>query len=103
MKFDPANPWVAQEYISGQQYHTYSICHNGYITAHATYPSTFTAKRNTAIVFQHVDHPAIFKWVKTFVEKNQYTGQIGFDFIETQDGQLSALECNPRAIPPTVC
>ena len=97
LKFDPAHPWVAQEYISGQQYHTYSICHNGHITAHTTYPSTFTAKRNTAIVFQHVDHPAIFKWVKAFVEKNQYTGHIGFDFIETQEGQLSALECNPRA------
>ena len=97
LKFDAASPWVAQEYISGRKYFTYSICHNGHITAHATYPSTFTARRNAAIVFQHVDHPAIFKWVKAFVEKNQYTGQIGFDFIETQDGQLSVLECNPRA------
>jgi hypothetical protein len=31
------------------------------------------------------------------VENNNFTGQIAFDFIETPDGRLCALECNPRA------
>lgn len=26
-----------------------------------------------------------------------FSGQIGFDFIEGQDGQVYAIECNPRA------
>ena len=89
--------WVAQEYIKGTQICTYSVCLNGRITAHTTYPSTFTAGQGAAIVFKHTNHPAIFKWVKTFVEKNTFTGQIAFDFIETPNGQLYALECNPRA------
>ena len=89
--------WVAQEYIKGTQICTYSVCLNGRITAHTTYPSTFTAGQGAAIVFKHINHPAIFKWVKTFVEKNTFTGQIAFDFIETPNGQLYALECNPRA------
>ncbi len=89
--------WVAQEYIKGAQICTYSVCLNGRITAHTTYPSTFTAGQGAAIVFKHINHPAIFKWVKTFVEKNTFTGQIAFDFIETPNGQLYALECNPRA------
>ncbi len=90
-------PWVAQEYIKGRQICTYSVCHNGRVTAHTAYPSTFTAGQGATIAFQHIDHPAIFRWVKTFVDKNHFTGQIAFDFIEAEDGQLYGLECNPRA------
>lgn len=96
LKFNSKSSWVAQEYIKGTQICTYSVCLNGRITAHTAYPSTFTAGQGAAIVFKHINHPAIFKWVKAFVEKNDFTGQIAFDFIETTDGQLYALECNPR-------
>jgi predicted ATP-grasp superfamily ATP-dependent carboligase len=89
--------WVAQGYIRGAEICTYSICHNGHITAHTAYPSTFTAGQGAAIVFQHIDHPNIFQWVKTFVERNHFTGQIAFDFIQTPEGQIYAVECNPRA------
>jgi hypothetical protein len=93
----PNSSWVAQGYIRGTEICTYSICHDGYITAHTAYPSTFTAGRGATIVFQHIDHPAIFSWVKTFVERNHFTGQIAFDFMQTPNGQIYALECNPRA------
>lgn len=91
------SPWVAQEYIPGRQFCTYSICHNGHITAHTTYPTTFTAGQGAAIAFQHVEHPAIFEWVRAFVKSLNFTGQIAFDFIESPEGVLYALECNPRA------
>ncbi len=97
LTFDSKELWIAQEYIEGQAYCTYSVCHRGRITAHTTYPSRFTAGQGATIVFQHVEHAAIFSWVRTFVEKNEFTGQVAFDFIETPDGQLFALECNPRA------
>jgi predicted ATP-grasp superfamily ATP-dependent carboligase len=90
-------PWVAQGYVRGTEICTYSVCHNGHITAHTAYPSTFTAGQGATIVFQHFDHPAIFQWVKTFVMRNHFTGQIAFDFMQTPDGQIYALECNPRA------
>jgi predicted ATP-grasp superfamily ATP-dependent carboligase len=89
--------WVAQGYLQGTEICSYSICHNGKITAHTAYPSTFTAGQGAAIVFEHMDHPAIFQWVKTFVARNHFTGQIAFDFIQTSSGQVFALECNPRA------
>jgi hypothetical protein len=95
LKYD--SPWIAQEYVEGQKYSTYSICHNGHITAHATHPSNFTTRRGATILFKHVEHPAIFRWVKTFVQKNQFSGQISFDFIQAANGQLSPLECTPRA------
>jgi predicted ATP-grasp superfamily ATP-dependent carboligase len=91
------SPWVAQDYIEGMQICTYSVCHNGRIAAHTAYPSIFTAGQGATIVFKPIHHPAIFEWVKTFVEKNQFTGQIAFDFIQSPDGKIFALECNPRA------
>ena len=95
LKFE--TPWVAQEFLVGRQYCTYSVCHNGVVHAHTTYPTNFTAGPGATIVFEHVEHPAIFNWVKTFVRENNFTGQIAFDFIQTAAGQLYALECNPRA------
>ena len=95
--FDPASPWVAQEFIEGTQVCTYSTVHRGQITAHAAYRSEFTAGQGATIAFQHIEHPAAFAWVKTFVGAAQYTGQIAFDFIEDAPGRVTALECNPRA------
>jgi hypothetical protein len=89
--------WVAQEFIAGQQFCTYSVCQNGRITAHATYPAIFTAGQGATIAFQHVNHPAIFKWVRMFVERFNVTGQMSFDFIQSPEGEVYALECNPRA------
>lgn len=95
LKFE--TPWVAQEFLKGQQYCTYSVCHNGVVHAHTTYPTNFTAGQGAAIVFEHVEHPAIFNWVKSFVRENRFTGQIAFDFVQATNGHLYALECNPRA------
>jgi predicted ATP-grasp superfamily ATP-dependent carboligase len=97
LTFDEGDAWIAQGYIRGTEICTYSVCHKGHITAHTAYPATFTAGQGATIVFQHIDHPEIFDWVKTFVEEMEFTGQIAFDFIQIDDGQVYALECNPRA------
>jgi hypothetical protein len=97
LTFDAKQQWVAQEFIVGQQFCTYSVCQNGRVTAHATYPTVFTAGQGATIAFQHVEHPAIFNWVRTFVERYNVTGQMSFDFIQSTEGEVYALECNPRA------
>ena len=97
LTFNAGSSWVAQGYISGTEICTYSVCHAGRMAAHTAYRSTFTAGQGATIVFQHIDHPAIFNWVKTFVARNHFTGQIAFDFIQSPDGKIYALECNPRA------
>ena len=97
LNFNDNSAWVAQSYIEGKEFCTYSVVHNGHITAHTTYPSIFTAGQGATIVFQHIDHPVIYDWINRFVKRNRFTGQIAFDFVETPDGQISALECNPRA------
>ncbi len=95
LKFE--SDWVAQEFIAGRQFCSYSVCQNGQITAHAAYPTIFTAGQGATIAFEPVEHSAIFEWVKTFVTHFKVTGQMSFDFIQAEDGRLYALECNPRA------
>ncbi len=89
--------WAAQEFIAGEQVCTYSVCHNGRMTAHTAYRSDFTAGQGATILFRHVEHQKIFAWVNKFVAALSFTGQIAFDFIETAGGEIFAIECNPRA------
>lgn len=88
--------WVAQQFISGKSYCSYSVVINGQMTAHAVYPVEFTAGPGACVNFQTVDHPDIYNWVKRFVEFEDFTGQIAFDFIVTDGGDVYPIECNPR-------
>ncbi|WP_413404425.1 ATP-grasp domain-containing protein [Paenibacillus amylolyticus] len=93
-----ASPWVAQAYIPGQMLCTYSIAHEGQLVAHATYDSRYrTGSVGASIFFEQVEHEDALAWVRQFVEATGFSGQIGFDFIEGPDGQVYAIECNPRA------
>lgn len=89
--------WIAQKFVEGRQFCSYSVCQEGHIVAHAVYPAIFTAGQGAAIAFQSVEHTKIFHWAQTFVNHFRITGQMAFDFIESPDGEVYALECNPRA------
>ncbi len=90
-------PWVVQECLVGQEYCSYSFALNGKLIAHVTYEHEFTAGKGAGICFESIRHEAIESWVKNFVEKTNFTGQIAFDFIEDSKGVVRPLECNPRA------
>lgn len=92
----PHNPYLAQEYLEGDKLCTYSICRDGRLLAHTTYPVRFAIQKSSCITFEAIDHPPIKEWVLDFVEKENFTGHIAFDFIETKEKELYAIECNPR-------
>lgn len=96
IQIEPFNPWVAQEWIEGKRYCTYGICHQGELKAHSVYPVNYAVDGNSCVYFESINHPGIFNWIKEFVKKINFTGQIAFDFIEDERG-LFAIECNPRA------
>ena len=96
IEIEPHNPLVAQEYIHGKKYCSYTIAHKGKLTAHAVYPLDISIEGNSCLNFEAIDHKGIESWVKNFVSKEAFTGQIAFDFIETEDKTLYAIECNPR-------
>jgi predicted ATP-grasp superfamily ATP-dependent carboligase len=91
------NPWIAQEYIEGKKYCSYSVCHAGKVKAHAAYPVIHTMDGSSCLSFESIEHESIKRWVFAFAEALDLTGHAAFDFIETPEGDLYAIECNPRA------
>ncbi|HVS34048.1 MAG TPA: hypothetical protein VMS17_00605 [Gemmataceae bacterium] len=89
-------PWVAQDYVPGRQICTYSVAHTGRLTVHSAYLAEFTFGLGAAVAHAALDHPTSRAWVEAFVRAERFTGQMAFDFIETPDGRLFAIECNPR-------
>ncbi|PTM59853.1 putative ATP-grasp superfamily ATP-dependent carboligase [Desmospora activa DSM 45169] len=89
--------WVLQKRIAGSQICAYGVSQRGRLTAYSCYHLQFAAGIGSAITFCHAEEPEVFAWVKRFVKRHRYTGQISFDFIRsTEDGRLYPLECNPR-------
>lgn len=97
LQFDPDNPWLAQEWLKGDKYCTYSVCHEGRIYAHAIYPVRYAINGQSCLTFEPVEHSGITDWVTKRVKETNFTGQIGFDFIEDSERGLFTIECNPRA------
>lgn len=92
----PVNAYVAQQWIEGSRFCTYSVCRNGRVQAQGVYPVQYTIDGHSCVVFTAVEHAGIAAWTHTFAERTHLTGQASFDFIETDDGRLYAIECNPR-------
>ncbi|UKS29313.1 ATP-grasp domain-containing protein [Paenibacillus sp. HWE-109] len=92
-----ATPWIAQQFVEGTGFCSYSVAHQGEITAHAVYPVGFTVGRGACIAFEPAQHRQIDAWVERFVREEGFTGQIAFDFIVTDEDEIYPLECNPRA------
>ncbi len=92
-----AQPWVAQRFIAGQEFCTYSLLVNGQLTAHACYQPRYRVGQGAGIYLQAATDPAIHEFVREFGRATQYTGQVGFDFMQDALGQCHVLECNPRA------
>lgn len=88
--------YVLQEKLVGKEYCSYSVAVNGQLHLHVSYEPAYRIKKAAGIFFKPIIDEALTDFVRKFVEKHNYTGQIGFDFIR-QDEQLYVIECNPRA------
>lgn len=86
-----ANPWILQEFITGREYCTHSTARDGVVLVYCCCESSAWQ-----INYEMVDRPEIQAWVERFVGALGITGQVSFDFIETDAGELYAIECNPR-------
>ncbi len=85
------HPWIMQAFITGQEYCTHSTVRNGELQLHCCCESSAFQ-----INYAMVDKPEIEAWVRKFVSSLKLTGQVSFDFIQTKDGGVYAIECNPR-------
>lgn len=88
--------WVAQRYAAGELLCTYGAAHEGRLLAHAAYRAPQTAS-GASVCFEPDADPQVREWVARFVERTNFSGQLAFDFIRTEEGELLPIECNPRA------
>ncbi len=84
-------PWTMQEFITGQEYCTHSTVRQGKIRLHCCSKSS-----PFQVNYEHIEKPGIYAWVERFVKELNLTGQISFDFIQTKNGTVYPIECNPR-------
>lgn len=94
----PHNHHIAQEWLVGNRFCSYSIVRDGRVEATGLYPVLETIDGSSSVFFQQRFHGPIYEYINRFVASSpeKWNGQIAFDFIETQD-RLVAIECNPRS------
>jgi hypothetical protein len=85
------DPWILQEFIPGREYCTHGTVRQGRLQVYGCCESS-ASQLNYAMV----DKPDIRAWVDRFVDVLGITGQVSFDFIQSADGLVYAIECNPR-------
>lgn len=88
-------PYVAQRFITGKEYSTYTIAHEGKVLIQSCYHSKYVAGRSTGIYFIPSRIKLIDEFIRQFCEQHHFSGQIAFDFI-ISDNKAYVLECNPR-------
>jgi len=91
LPISPEKPWIMQEFIPGKEFCTHSTVRNGELRLHCCCESSAFQ-----VNYENVNNPQILAWVKHFIKEMGITGQISFDFIESVDGIVYAIECNPR-------
>lgn len=90
-------PWVAQRFIQGREFCSFSVLIDGQLRAHSVYQPRYRVGRGSGIYLSPATPEPVRRFLEQFGRETGYTGQVGFDFIEDQAGRFHVLECNPRA------
>ena len=91
-EISPNAPWAAQAFVTGQEYSTCAIAHEGTLTLY-----TANAASISCFNYLHDDNPRMRAWVEKFCAHHKINGVVCIDFfIDPADGEPRAIECNPR-------
>lgn len=90
-------PWVAQEFVDGDEISVFAVANSGKLKAFSAYRSIYRAGKGAGVCFEPVADQAAKSFARTFVSAAGWTGQISFDLMRTRQGGVLPLECNPRA------
>lgn len=90
-------PWVAQRFIKGREFCSFSVLVDGDLRAHSCYHPRYRVGRGSGIYFQPSAPEQVRQFIEYFGRETGYNGQVEFDFIQDKNGCFHVLECNPRA------
>jgi hypothetical protein len=90
--------WVAQRFCHGRELCSYSVVDQGRVLAHVAYRPVYRLQASSSYFFEACESTRIRAFVEAFARKMNYTGQLSFDWMASDDGNVQVLESNPRAI-----
>ncbi|EGD53809.1 hypothetical protein SCNU_16973 [Gordonia neofelifaecis NRRL B-59395] len=90
------DPWMVQQFLSGTDRCSWSVAHEGEIVLHSCYEHPLMIDDRGGIVFESVDSPQSLEAAQRIAKELNWTGQISFDYMVTEDGTHYMVECNPR-------
>jgi hypothetical protein len=90
-------PLVAQRFLEGREFCSYSLAQQGQILAHVAYQPKYRAGKGAGVYLEQIHHAQAQAFAQTLASSLNFTGQLALDFIETPQG-IFPLECNPRAV-----
>lgn len=93
----PADPWLVQDYLPGEEICCYAVAKEGALLAFAAYRPLHRAGLGAGIAFELVDDDIARQFAAGYAARHGWTGQLSFDFRRDAEGGLHVLECNPRA------
>ncbi|MAV46464.1 MAG: hypothetical protein CBC49_011240 [Alphaproteobacteria bacterium TMED89] len=102
LKPTPQRPWLAQEYIGGEELCCSAVVNEGRVLALQVYRPLVRLRKGAGagIVFEAVDtarHWAVAPLVQAIAQALPGRGQLAIDLRQDLNGQFKALECNPRS------
>ncbi|MFW7378716.1 MAG: ATP-grasp domain-containing protein [Oligoflexus sp.] len=87
--------WVAQKFIPGKTLCAFAVTWQGKVLSTLTYEPVLRLGQ-IGVCFIRQEKEKIDQWIKDFVQKTHHHGFISMDFMEDQNGEVWAIECNPR-------
>lgn len=95
------NYYVAQEWLKGSRYCSYSVVRDSRVVATGLYPVLETIDGSSSVYFQQKSHKGIYSYIENFVGRLRaigysFSGQVAFDFVEIGE-RLVIIDCNPRS------
>ena len=103
-----ANPWIAQQFISGREYCTHALVIRGQVKVFVASPSLELLMHYVALPSESPLSLAMLAFTRTFAAAHgeTFTGHLSFDFLVESESEramdpkhitLYPIECNPRA------
>lgn len=98
LKPTPDAPWVAQDFVEGQEICIWSAAVNGEVRAFAAYRPKWRLGRSAGYYFEVDPDPALLEVAQKIAAATGATGQLSFDVIRKPKGGIAPIECNPRGV-----
>ena len=83
------SPVLLQEYVEGRDVCAFYLCREGRVEREAVY-------YHGGYFIEFIEDQRIGDQCRKIIEATNYSGVIGFDFRQRDDGSFVFLECNPR-------